>query len=563
MRVHRAFLFLFLANVVGVASLHAGEAPQEAIPNWPAPPYWMPTKAIERSTTPQAAESRLQPEAVVAVPTAPLAFTGIPPCRLADTRGNEFTGAYGPPVLMPGSPRSFTLTGQCGIPGNAEAVSLNVTVTNTQGPGHIVIYPQGGAFPPVATLIYVAGQTIANAAVISLGTSGGITFVAAVSGTDLIVDTNGYYAPQTVVNTLNGLSGAVALAAGTDVSITPSSSTLTIAVDATPSNTANTIVRRDGSGDFSAGTVTLSGNLVLPFPNTASAGTVFQGGTRLLYTLGPSSASVFLGPFAGNFTINGTGNTAVGDSALRSDTIGGGNTATGASALQANTTGNFNTADGYAALTSNVGGSSNTAVGAGALAFSTGSGNIGIGNGGGGALTTGSNNIAIFAPGLAAESNTIRIGSQGTQTSTFIAGISGAAVTGTAVVVNSNGQLGVAPSSRSFKEDICDMRESSDGLLKLRPVSFRYKPEYDGSGLRQYGLIAEEVAEVYPDLVVYDGDGQPATVRYDQLVPILVNEVQKDRKTIDRQGMEISDLKARLERLETTIATARTRRDCD
>jgi hypothetical protein len=201
------------------------------------------------------------------------------------------------------------------------------------------------------------------------------------------------------------------------VSITPAGNTLTIAVEATPSNTANTIVRRDISGGFSAGTVTLSGNLVLPFPNTASAGTIFQGGTRFLYTLGPSSASVFLGPFAGNFMITGTGNTAVGDSALRNDTGGGANTATGASALQANTGGTFNTADGYAALTSNADGFSNTAIGAGALAFNTtGSGNVAIGSSAGGNLTTGSNNIAIFDQGVAGESDTIRIGSQGIQT---------------------------------------------------------------------------------------------------------------------------------------------------
>jgi hypothetical protein len=122
----------------------------------------------------------------------PLTFVGIAPCRIVDTRGNGFVGAYGPPALTAGVPRSFTLTGQCGIPGDAGAVSLNVTVTNTLGPGHIVIFPQGGAQPTVSTLNYVAGQTVANAAIVPLG-AGGITVVAGVSGTDLIIDTNGYY----------------------------------------------------------------------------------------------------------------------------------------------------------------------------------------------------------------------------------------------------------------------------------------------------------------------------------------------------------------------------------
>jgi len=181
-------------------------AQSDAIENWLAPPFWLPQKVDLTKSSPDVGTRGLEPQAVEGVPTPALAFTGIAPCRIVDTRGGSFTGAYGPPSLIPGAPRNFTLTGQCGISGAAQAVSLNVTVTNAQGPGHIVIYPQGGAQPTVSTLNYVAGQTIANAAVVPLGAGGGITVVAGVSGTDLLIDTNGYYAPQTVVNTVNSLS---------------------------------------------------------------------------------------------------------------------------------------------------------------------------------------------------------------------------------------------------------------------------------------------------------------------------------------------------------------------
>jgi hypothetical protein len=121
----------------------------------------------------------------------PTPFQTLNPCRIADTRGPA--GLYGAPPLSAGVPRNFTLSGQCGIPGTASAVSLNVTVTNTAGPGFIFIYPAGGAAPTASTLNYVAGQTIANAAIVPLGAGGAVTVIAGVSGTDLILDTNGYF----------------------------------------------------------------------------------------------------------------------------------------------------------------------------------------------------------------------------------------------------------------------------------------------------------------------------------------------------------------------------------
>jgi hypothetical protein len=126
--------------------------------------------------------------------TNPLPFIGVTPCRIVDTRGPA--GTFGGPSLPASTPRNFPLpTGPCaGIPASVSAYSLNITVTNTLGPGFISIYPQGGAAPLVSTLNYLAGQTLANAAIVPAGTSGGVTVVAGVSGTDLIIDINGYYA---------------------------------------------------------------------------------------------------------------------------------------------------------------------------------------------------------------------------------------------------------------------------------------------------------------------------------------------------------------------------------
>ncbi len=136
------------------------------------------------------------PDGVVmdAVPTPPIAFIAITPCRLADTRGNGFTGPFGPPSLIATTPRVFPVAGNCGVPLTAQAVSANVTVTNTAGLGFISVWPDGSPqpVPLVATLNYSAGQTIANAMIAPLGTTGGITIYPKV-GLDLIIDVNGYF----------------------------------------------------------------------------------------------------------------------------------------------------------------------------------------------------------------------------------------------------------------------------------------------------------------------------------------------------------------------------------
>src|SRR5262249_39710785 len=222
--------------------------------------------------------------------------------------------------------------------------------------------------------------------------------------------------------------------------------------------------------------------------------------------------------------------TANGVNALFFNATGNQNTATGGGALLSNTHANNNTADGFQALNNNTGGS-NTAVGSKALLRnSTGSSNIGLGVSAGANLTTGSNNIDIGNFGVAAESNTIRVGQ--VQTRTFVKGISGVVVAGASVVVNAVGQLGVTASSMRFKDRINPMNEASEAILALKPVTFRYKQELDPDGIPQFGLIAEEVEKVNPDLVARDEQGKLYTVRYEAVNAMLLNEFLKAHRKI-------------------------------
>ena len=196
-------------------------------------------------------------------------------------------------------------------------------------------------------------------------------------------------------------------------------------------------------------------------------------------------------------------NTANGRDALYSNTTAFFNTAMGFQALYNNRTGLSNTANGYQALYLNTTGGSNTATGVQALYQTTGGGNIALGFQAGANLTTGSDNIVIGALGAAGEASTIRIGKPGTQTRTFIAGIRGVTVpSGVGVIVGSNHQLGTVQSSKRFKEAIEPMDKTSEAILALKPVSFRYKREFDPDRIPQFGLVAEDVEKVNPDLVV-------------------------------------------------------------
>jgi hypothetical protein len=469
-------------------------------------------------------------------------------------------------------------------------------------------------------------------------------------------DGSGNFSAGTITGNLTGNATSASNFSGSLAGEVTGSQGATVVSNAVSANTANAVVRRDGSGNFSAGTVALGGNLALP--NATSGGTtgVIQlGGVPFLHNFGGNNT--FVGASAGNTSasLTGTANTGVGSSALNANTTGGNNaafgfgalasnttgvqnsafgddalfanttaccnaafgsnaltsntassnsafgsnaltsnttgiqnSAFGSNALQANTTASNNSAFGVSALQANTTGFSNSAFGGDALHSNTmgvnnsafggfalhsnttgvnnaafgisalsqltsGDLNIAIGESAGFNLTTGSSNIYIGHFGAFSESNAIRIGSG--QTATFIAGISGAtSSTGVAVLVNSSGQLGTILSSRRFKHEIADLGGESDLLLKLRPVAFYYKPELDDTHTRQYGLVAEEVAQVAPQLVVFDKDGAPQTVRYHFVNAMLLNEVQKQRAIIVRQESKIQDLEARLAKLEAAIA---------
>ena len=259
-----------------------------------------------------------------------------------------------------------------------------------------------------------------------------------------------------------------------------------------------------------------------------------------------------------NLSDLGNGNMAIGFGALF-NTTGGSNTASGDYTLFFNTTGNGNTANGYEALagSSGLSGSYNTAMGFVAGYVTTGINNTALGYEAGINITTGNDNIDIANGGLSGDSGVIRIGG-GSQTQFFTGGISGVGVSGSGVVVNSSGQLGIVLSSRRFKEDIQDMDDASDGLLRLRPVTFRYqKPYEDGSKPLDYGLIAEEVAEVYPDLVVKGADGQVETVQYHKLTPMLLNEMQKEHAALEQAYEMIRSLQAQVTALSQQISNQR------
>jgi Chaperone of endosialidase len=342
---------------------------------------------------------------------------------------------------------------------------------------------------------------------------------------------------------------------------------------------------------------TAVGSQALRF-NTASFNTAIGDNALLFNTTGSQNMALGQGALANNLTgsnnvamgfqtlnRNTTGfiNTANGAFALHNNSTGDSNTATGFHALSLNETGSQNTAIGDEALFGNVSGFQNTAVGVGALnnnggitgggsrntavgAFAlgsnpTGNNNIALGNGAGNNLLDGNNNIDIGNPGgspvVFVESGTTRIGF--VQTRTFIAGIRGR-TTGVAnavpVLIDSNGQLGTVSSSRRFKKEIKPMDQISDSILALKPVTFHYKS--DSTGTPQFGLIAEEVAQANPDLVVRDENGEIYTVRYDAVNAMLLNEFLKEHRKNEEQEKRIDALTAQIkeqaERIQKVIA---------
>jgi hypothetical protein len=407
--------------------------------------------------------------------TSPLPFIGLAPCRIVDTRGNGAPIQGG--MFTGGSDvRNYAVAGICGIPTLAQALSLNFTVVGPTGSGFLVSWPTGGAVPPVSILNFNVGDVRNNAAVVP--TNASVSFTVNVSAaTHLIIDVNGYYAPAGV-GTANTFLGR---------------------------NAGNFTMTGDNNTGF--GYFALSNNTTGHHNTATGQGALFSN------TTGNANTATGGGTLQNNTM--GVDNTAAGEAALFSNITGSFNTATGDGALQGNTAGASNTANGSFALFSNTTGNSNTAIGANTLQNTTGFSNIGIGQDGGLNLTTGSNNICIGNAGVAGESGIIRVGSS--QTKTFVAGVNGVMTggTGTPVLIDASGQLGTLSSSARFKDEIQDMGEATEGLLKLRPVTFRYRAQPEGR--TQFGLIAEEVEKVMPELVVCASSGEVETVLYHEM----------------------------------------------
>jgi hypothetical protein len=493
-------LLAFLPLALAAQSLQEHAVP---LNNWASPLH---IRRSQLQTTQRVATPKLQLPG--GVTTDVLVFVPIAPCRLADTRVSSGYPALGSTPLTALTPRTLTVAGACGVettgflfPG-PEAFSLNVTVVPPGGNtgGYLLVYPNPATpIPLVASMTWNPGASYQSNAVISAASPGGSVNVVANATTDVVIDINGYYAAPS-----DGL-GDTALGTGALNSDTTGGGNTALGYFALVSNTT-------GTQNTAVGDVALAGN---------------------------SSAS---------------DNTGIGYEALNAATVGPWNTAVGAYALSSNQGSGANTAVGYAALQKNNpsgavfmdGAGGNTAVGYLALQNTTGSDNIAIGIDAGNFIMSGSNNIMIGNDGTNSDTDIIRIGDG--QTAAFIAGISGNTITGTAVVVNSNGELGVeGTSSRRYKDDIEDMGDASKGLLRLRPVTFHYKKaEPDGSKPLEYGLVAEEVAGVYPELVVRGRDGEPESVQYSKLPAMLLNELQKQDETIRKLEARLAALEAQL-----------------
>jgi hypothetical protein len=334
-----------------------------------------------------------------------------------------------------------------------------------------------------------------------------------------------------------------------------------------------------GTGGTELMRLTSAGLTVNGALKLASPAKINVGLSPLLYS--DTNENFFAGQGAGTNNTTGKYNTVVGYLALYNNTNGGWNTAIGDQALHNNTSGSDNTAVGYwalygyeasdgagvnntaigyEALVSNDDGRENTAVGVGALGDNiNGNDNIAIGYSAGQQIT-GNNNIDIGNSGVSGDSSTMRIG--GSQTKTFISGISGTTIpNGVPVFVNSSGQLGAVTSSARFKQNIRSMGDESSVLLSMRPVAFQYKTEIDSQGTPQFGLIAEEVDKVAPGLVARDDQNRIFSVRYEAVNAMLLNEFLKEHRKVTEQEAQLKTMKQetdllikRLSALENAVA---------
>jgi hypothetical protein len=388
--------------------------------------------------------------------------------------------------------------------------------------GTFVFNGQGGVSPrpaPTVPAFAIAPGSVGTAAL-----ADGSIGAADVNGSEVQLRVNGYCPSGTYVVTV-AVSGLVECRASTT-----GTSSVALGSQALQASTA--------SGNTAIGSAAMRAN-------TTGANNVAVGQAALLNAT-TAQQNVAVGSTALSSVTTGPSNVAVGQSALGTVAVGGYNVGVGFASLFS-ATGSTNTAVGYFSGYGVTSGGDNVLLGYQAgTSLTIGSDNVAVGAFAGYNLTTGSNNIHIGNNGVAGETNTIKIGAQGTQVNTYIAGIRGQtpATATQSVVIGSDGELGSVVSSRRFKEDIHDMGDASTRVFALRPVVFRYKrPLPDGSKPIDFGLIAEEVAEAFPELATTDQDGVIDGVAYHKLPALLLNELQKQRRTIDALQHEVAELK--------------------
>jgi hypothetical protein len=558
----------------------------DKVANWPAPLYWQsPAPSRQADSSGRIAPGEAKPRTETAQINERAVFVAITPCRLVDTRNNGLFPApsdFGGPAMGAGTTRVFPVpSGSCNLPATAVAYSFNIAVVPTGTTMRwLTAWPDGDTMPTLATLNDKAGVVTSNAAIVAAGTAGAIDIYVE-DATDVIIDTNGYYGLPANLP-FGGSAAAPALTFGNTTTGLYSAGAGEVGIAAEGTNVAtlnSTGLSVPGNLDF-GGIVSWSGRTVLQFPGGSSAANLSLGPYTMSFVTHSFGGNTALGYYALSDNQSGMDNTAVGGATLTANNVGAWNTAVGYSGLYFNQGGNNNTAAGAYALGNNTTGSNNTACGSNALAYSnvgsnntaagasalgnniTGGGNIAIGYQAASSVSGGSsNNIHIGTRGSAFDNKIIRIGGNtalgdpAAQTAFFTSGIHGVTpgVSGALpVVIDSNGQLGTTSSSRRFKTDIADMADTTETLMSLRPVQFRYIAYGSGAPL-QYGLIAEEVAETAPELVAHDANGEVQTVFYDKVNAMLLNQVQTQQREIESQKKQIGDLESRLAELESRL----------
>jgi len=552
----------------------------QPIVNWSAPPYWFPQ--AERGVRAAPETPGLRTSSIATVPTGPLPFFAIAPCRVVDTRPSQgFTDAYGPPIMAANAIRTFDVNSapHCpGIPAGAEAYSLNFAVTETTGePGDIRVFPTGT--PPSGTSVlnwnFAGNGAIANAIVVPAGMNGSIDVLVAGFDTHLVVDVNGYYAAIPIVNSVNGITGEVSLQAGSNVSITPSGNTLTIA---SSSEDAWKLVGNSGTSELTnfVGTTdntpllfrvgnaralalvpgsvpSVVGGYQLNFVNPGVVGgTIGGGGANFQPFLGPNMVTDDFGTVAG-----GIGNRAGDNFGTTSDrsgaTVGGGQTCIASGGASTVSGGNFNIASGIAATV--AGGDANQAHGANAM-VAGGNGNIAMGNNSFAAGTlTRANHPGVFIWGdslgatissTAADQFIVRATGgiwlgQGTDAVSIAAGDFIATSTGAHLT---NGGVWTNNSDRQAKQAVepIDDREILERLANLPITSWSYKSE--GREVRHVGPMAQDFYDAFR---LGESDRSIGTVDSDGVAFAAIQALYRIVREKDR---EVQTLRRRLEVLE-------------